>query len=643
MKKLLILFFFICLTLIKPTQAATANHIVISEIQISGATGFSTDEFVELFNPLESAVDITGWQLIKRTVSGAAYPLIEQFESAQIPAHGYYLIAHPTGYKGSIIPDAHYSTNNSISSDNSLELVNSQGIVDLVGWGKASHFENTVASTPGSSKSLERKALAGSTAETMQADGSDIFRGNGEDSGNNSSDFIIRDLPEPQNVSSELEFVTAPAPTTPVPSQPTTPPVNLNTNQTISPVILTPVSPRTLNITEVLPDPKGADLLGEFIEIFNYGEETVDLAGLKLADASKSNYIFLSMKLEPGKYYAVKRADSGIALNNTGGETVNLTAPDGTVVSTLQYKETAPEGQAYALINKEWKWTKQPTPGQANIYLDPNQAPIAKIKDIETDWWVKDEIELSATPSSDPDGDDLEFTWRISDGRVLAGTKIKLRFIKAGKIEVNLEAKDTKGKSGLAKKVFNVKDFQRSKDMVISALMPNPGEGAEEWLELKNLGSVQVDLTGWILQSKKKQTKLETIIKPKSSLQFTSEDLNFALNNTGGEIVLIDPDGKTISSASYSKAKPGEIFSRNQQGVLVSDQSLVSEIKSSNNIANTNGKVAGATTNESTFTNQPVNISNTGKTNQTLPIWSWAVIGGGLCIAWLIWEMFRRR
>lgn len=642
MKKLLVLFLFICLILIKPAQAATANHIVISEVQISGATGFSTDEFVELYNPLDSAVDITGWQLIKRTASGAAYSLIEQFETAQISAHGYYLIAHPTGYKGSTIPDARYSTNNSISPDNSLELVNPQGIVDLVGWGKASHFEGEVTSTPGSNKSLERKALAGSTTETMQTDGSDIFRGNGEDSDKNSADFFVRDLSEPQNTNSELEFVTAPAPPS-TPSQSTTPPTNQNTNQNPSPVALAPVSPRTFSITEVLPDPKGPDLPGEFIEIFNYGEETVDLAGYKLADASKSNYIFPSIKLEPGKYLAVKRIDSGIALNNTGGEIVNLSAPDGVIISTLQWKENAIEDQAYALIDKEWQWTKQPMPGQANVYLDPNQAPIAKIKDIETDWRVKDEIELSAIPSSDPDGDDLEFTWRISDGRFLTGTKIKLRFIKAGKTEVNLEAKDNKGKSGLAKKVFNVKDFQKSKDIIISGLMPNPGEGEEEWLELKNLSSVQVDLAGWVLQSKKKQTKLEIIIKSKSSLQLTSEDLNFALNNAGGEFFLIDPDGKTVSSVNYPKAKPGEIFSRNPQGLLVSEQPLDSENKSGNAMANTNGKVAGETTNQPAFTNQPVNISNPGKTNQGLPIWSWAVIGGGLGMAWLIWEMLRRR
>ena len=41
--------------------SATASHVVISEIQIAG--GNSNDEFVELYNPTNASVNLTGWRL----------------------------------------------------------------------------------------------------------------------------------------------------------------------------------------------------------------------------------------------------------------------------------------------------------------------------------------------------------------------------------------------------------------------------------------------------------------------------------------------------------------------------------------------------------------------------------------------------
>ncbi|MFA6588289.1 MAG: lamin tail domain-containing protein [Patescibacteria group bacterium] len=644
MKKFYLLSILIFIMPFKFAHATVANHIVIGEIQISGATGFSTDEFVELYNPLDNSVDLTGWQLIKRTASGAAYPLIDSFELSQIPAHGYFLIAHPTGYKGAINPDARYSTTNSISSDNSVELVNTQGIVDLVGWGKATHLENQVALNPGNSKSLERKALISSTQDTMKDGGADMFRGNGEDTDNNGNDLVIRENPEPQNTASDLEFINAAAPVTPI-TQPvnTNSNVNTNTNSVSNQSQSIIIGPKTLIITELFPNPKGDDSKEEFIEIFNFGEEAIDLKNWKVEDTSKSSFTFPVLVLSPGKYYAVKRPESGIALNNTGGDTVNLVSPDGETVSSVKYKEAAAEARAYAYINKEWIWTNKPTPGADNVFTDPNNPPVAIIKEVETEIKVRQEIQFSAAESSDPDGDDLDFVWDFSDGKTDQGSKVKHVFAKPGKFIVTLIAKDSKGKVSQSKITIKVSDYQKSKDLSISALMPNPVEGEEEWVEIQNSGSKPVNLEAWQLKSKTKITKLSGMINAKTILRLTEEDLNFTLRNDGATIEFLDPDGKIISSVTYPKAKKGEKFIKDSSGRYISDlsQELGGLVEPKN--PNSTGKVEGENVEKAVATTQPINLSDQEKANNSLPIWSWLVVGGGLGGGWLIWEIIRKK
>jgi hypothetical protein len=185
------------------TTTIRVPHVVISEVQIGGAT--ADDEFVELYNPGESAVDLTGWKLQKVTGSGKTREnLLTFFPSAQISAHGFYLITHPSDYTGAATPDAVYSTKNSLAPNNTVILYDAaENIIDELGFGEVAEFEGAPASGLDSSGgSLERKASAESTTETMSDGGSDEFMGNEEDTDNNHADFILRAVPAPQNTAS---------------------------------------------------------------------------------------------------------------------------------------------------------------------------------------------------------------------------------------------------------------------------------------------------------------------------------------------------------------------------------------------------------------------------------------------------------
>lgn len=624
---------FVFIVYVNSVHAAPAPYLVISEIQISGPSGFSTDEFIELYNPTDLVVDLSGWQLIKRTASGTTYPLIDQFDGSSIPAHGFFLIAHPTGYRGSIMPDVRYTTSNSLASDNSVELVSPQGIVDLVGWGKATYVETATIAAPGSAKSIERKALSTSTKETMAEDGTDMFRGNGEDTDNNSVDFLLRDLPQPQNAMSELEFVTASAPT-PTPTLTNTAAKPMATSET---VIAAPVL-HTLVISELFPDPKGQDLPGEYIEINNIGPTELEIAGWKLSDASRASFTLPSGKIAPGAWRVFWRKESGIALNNTNGETLTLTAPDGFITSTVAYTGTAPEEQAYALIDGKWVWTGKSTPGAGNVFIDTNQPPKAVISDFEPKVWVNETIKFSAAESSDPEGDDLEYAWQFSDGGKANGSRIQHIFKRAGKNTITLLVSDAKGKSTKTQEIITIQDYQRSSEIFISALLPNPGEGEDEWIELQNQGKAPVNLAGWILQVGKKKIKLTQTIDAKSTLRLIRDDVSFALSNAGTTVTLLNPDAKVQSSATYVDAQPSAIFQRQDDGKFIwgSDNKSVSNTTAVN--TNTAGKVAGATTTkETTIQELPM-----PKSNDQLPIWAWLVIAGGLGLVVLGYELYRR-
>lgn len=230
---------------------ATASHIVISEIKLSGGTGKTTDEFVELYNPTGSAVSLSGWSLVKKTASGSDYVLVDDFGTKTIPANGFFLITHPSGYTGTTVPDSMYTTTNSLSDNNTVILLDgTQVAIDQVGFGTATIFEGMVAANPAALKSLERKAKPDSTVALMAEGGRDLFAGNGEETDNNGNDFLTRDAPEPQNSVSELEFLTAAPPTAPTNTNTQSPVPTTTTAQNRPPVAEVTVASKAAKVRQ---------------------------------------------------------------------------------------------------------------------------------------------------------------------------------------------------------------------------------------------------------------------------------------------------------------------------------------------------------------------------------------------------------
>lgn len=203
--------FYLLLTLLStvlPSKvSAAASHVVISEVQVSGGT--ANDEFVELYNPTGTPVDITGWRLTRRNQTGTGLQNLVASMSGVIPSRGFYLVAK-SEYDGATTPDTLYSASSSaITADNTITLYSDAGttVVDQLGFGTATLVESTPSQSPSGNGSVERKALSTSTSLSMGIGGAEELSGNGEDTDNNGNDFVLRTESNPQNTQSALEPV----------------------------------------------------------------------------------------------------------------------------------------------------------------------------------------------------------------------------------------------------------------------------------------------------------------------------------------------------------------------------------------------------------------------------------------------------
>ncbi len=204
------------LVFLGPAWGAVSTTLVISEVQVAGAT--TSVEFIELYNPTNAGIDLNGYRLVRRTTIGTADTNLYAWAvSAIIPPKKFLLIAS-TSYVGS--PAANFTwVGNLIVINQGVALrygaLDTGTIIDSVAWGTATNAfreGGVAASNPAANGSIERKANGTSTSGTMGLGGADEFKGNGEDTNVNGSNFVTRVVSQPQNAASAEEpDVTPPA------------------------------------------------------------------------------------------------------------------------------------------------------------------------------------------------------------------------------------------------------------------------------------------------------------------------------------------------------------------------------------------------------------------------------------------------
>lgn len=308
---------------------------MISEFSTRGAAG-ANDEFIELYNNSDIAVDLSGWKIRGSSSAGTISNKLTINAGTFVAAHGHFLATNPGGYSGAVAADQTYTSG--IADDGGLAVsLPNDLVVDQVGMSSGSAFKEGNVLTPLTTnvdRSYERKPGGA--------------HGSTQDTGNNAADFQVIAPSDPQSLGSNP----TPGPTA-SPSPSTTPTVSSTATPTPTPTPTATPTPTPSPTPTPTPMPSiakivisqiyggggnsGATLKNDFIEIFNVGSQTVNLNGWSLqylaaTGAGTWSVTNLSGSIAPGQYYLVQEAGGS-------GGTTNLPPPD--AVGTINLAATA--------------------------------------------------------------------------------------------------------------------------------------------------------------------------------------------------------------------------------------------------------------------------------------------------------------
>lgn len=148
-----------------------------------------------------------------------------------------------------------------------------------------------------------------------------------------------------------------------------------------------------ISITELLPDPVGADKLNEYIEIYNSGSATLLLDEYSIVitwpsgDSSKKKVIKLSsLEISPKSYLVISNADVSYSLVNSTASVRLL--HESRVIDETTY-ENPKEGFSWAKFPEGWFYTNSLTPGYENVL---------KVEELKADKQVASKKESQPKP-----------------------------------------------------------------------------------------------------------------------------------------------------------------------------------------------------------------------------------------------------
>ncbi len=373
--------------------------------------------------------------------------------------------------------------------------------------------------------------------------------------------------------------------------------------------------PFGIKINEVLADSTEPDATGEFIELYNSGNQALDLKGWVLDDENLVDKYFYTFKnpnlnylLEPGHYLTFFRPETKITLNNEG-DTVNLFNSQKDEIDSFTFESTS-MGRPWGRNPQnpdEWILFPTPTPDAENVLL--NNPPVAAIHVQGGTGGMK--INVTGEDSTDPDGDALTYLWEFEPGIFSeAENPLTYTFQSPGNKILKLKVTDEFGLFAEATLPFIAaqenqpppnddeevdEDVDEPLDPVdpdqeeadelpseplktypqlhlLNEFMPDPpgADGEGEWVELYNPTDQTVDLSGWYLDDEEGASAPFKIpekitLNAKSYLVFQGADVNLSLKNSADTVRLLDPNKIETQRVNYVDSKEGLSYAKSAQ------------------------------------------------------------------------------
>lgn len=310
-----------------------------------------------------------------------------------------------------------------------------------------------------------------------------------------------------------------------------------------------------IRLNEILPNPKENESENEYIELYNYGDESIDISYWTVRDSSGSEYVFdKGTFLFPKNYLAVYRKILGFSLNNTK-ESIVLEDVSGYTVDSMTY-ESSKEDISWNRDDDVWRKSKHLTPNNDNKL---NHLPRILNKDIPDKAYINTKTSFSVQ-GKDSDGDDISYRWEFGDQKKSYLNNTSHFYQKKGKYTITLRVSD--GIEDIfVSQTITVSSYPKVKIKIIAfAANPEGRDNENEWIEIRNEEKKTIYLRGFSIATGKNKEKLtnhpmreEKIIRPGEVIKIRRTQSAFSLGNSGGVVEIRRPDGTLADTVFYTK------------------------------------------------------------------------------------------
>ncbi|GAB4286426.1 MAG: hypothetical protein Kow0081_4430 [Candidatus Dojkabacteria bacterium] len=340
-----------------------------------------------------------------------------------------------------------------------------------------------------------------------------------------------------------------------------------------------PVYP--IYFTEIYPSPYSDEI--EWVEIYNYGSEEVDITDWYFSEELKDSETCipelkkLSGKILAKTHSSFTNSSFNVTLNNSGDE-IFLCAKNNNLVTRVLYPETK-KGESYARFvengnyTDNFEFTTLVTKGELNRFLQPlpevdmvlfslDNSKFTSLAGLEyneqyfLNYELSYPIEIQSEAYYFDDGTEINEPFAVSDLYNQQSRAITLILETLDGREIEFQTNELE---------IILPDV---KEVLITEIYASPNSGEAEWIEIYNDSGSNIDLTNWYFSEEKEGEFCKQNYTKIDISDFSTKDFfvilnhGISLNNSGDEVFLCDEFNRVVDSSFYPELKKGVSFAR---------------------------------------------------------------------------------